>query len=82
MFFSWLKPKISTILPKGLFPETAELNMESTDPVFRRIFQPLFQQIAEKANMCHRLQTGQLHIYIMYIFIATALLLGVVLFPA
>ncbi len=81
MFFSWLKPKFSTVLAKGLFPRTAELRMESTDPVFRRIFEPVFQQIAEKANMCHRLQTGQLHIYIMYIFIATALLLGLVLFP-
>lgn len=81
MFLSWLKPKFSTVLPKELFPRTAEMSMVSTDPVFRQVFQPMFHQIAEKANMFHRLQTGQLHIYIMYIFIATALLLVLVLLP-
>ena len=78
---SWLRPKFSILLPKGLFPQKAELAMEAKDPVFVRIFQPIFQQIAEKAYICHGLQTGQLHIYILYIFIATALLLGFVSLP-
>jgi hydrogenase-4 component B len=81
VFSSWMQPKFSNFLPKGLFPRDTRLTLESHDPVFLRIFQPLFTLIAEKANACRALQAGQLHIYFLYIFTATTLLLGLVLWP-
>jgi NADH:ubiquinone oxidoreductase subunit 5 (subunit L)/multisubunit Na+/H+ antiporter MnhA subunit len=76
-----LQPTLANVPPTGLFPRTGRLDMASHDPIFSRFFRPMFQRLADRALTCRGLQAGQLHIYVLYIFIATALLLGLVLLP-
>lgn len=76
-----LQPKVAIAPPVGLFPQAGRLTMAAHDLMFSRFFQPLFRHVADQAITCRALQAGLLHIYILYIFIATALLLGLVLLP-
>ncbi len=76
-----LQPKVAIAPPVGLFPQASRLTMAAHDLMFSRFFQPLFRHVADRAITCRGLQAGLLHIYILYIFIATALLLGLVLLP-
>jgi len=60
---------------RGIFPAEKTVHQESTDPVFQRLFAPLFVEIARRCNQLHWLQQGRLHIYLLYIFVTCFLLL-------
>jgi len=64
----------------GLFQKPAFFKQNSNDPILLQIFKPFFSNLAAKANSCHKIQAGKLNIYILYIFIATILLLGLNVF--
>jgi NADH:ubiquinone oxidoreductase subunit 5 (subunit L)/multisubunit Na+/H+ antiporter MnhA subunit len=62
--------------PSGLFSKTASFIQKISDPVLCHLYTPIFSNIAGRANSFRRLQAGRLDIYLLYIFIATLLLLG------
>lgn len=76
MYYSCLKPREEQ--PGGLpfFPAPRRFQRKYPDPVLARWFSPLFGQCADLAHTFHRLQAGQMNIYLTYIFLATVLLLG------
>jgi formate hydrogenlyase subunit 3/multisubunit Na+/H+ antiporter MnhD subunit len=76
MCYSCFKPREEQ--PGGLpfFPAPSRFQRKYPDPVLARWFSPLFGQCAELAHTFHRLQAGQMNIYLTYIFLATVLLLG------
>jgi NADH:ubiquinone oxidoreductase subunit 5 (subunit L)/multisubunit Na+/H+ antiporter MnhA subunit len=58
-----------------LFPVERDFVFTALDPVLERIFRPLFRKAADYCRRCCRLQSGNLHIYLLYIFSTTILLL-------
>jgi hydrogenase-4 component B len=71
-----MRPAASGGAPQGIFPPPESFRQETPDPVFARIFVPIFAALAERFYRLRWLQQGRLHIYLLYIFIACALLLG------
>jgi NADH:ubiquinone oxidoreductase subunit 5 (subunit L)/multisubunit Na+/H+ antiporter MnhA subunit len=59
----------------GFFPLRRSFLFNAPDPVLEKFFKPLFQRLAGYCRRCCRLQSGNLHIYMLYIFSATVLLL-------
>ncbi|RJX19818.1 MAG: oxidoreductase [Desulfobulbus sp.] len=70
------QPKVEQPDRLGFFPALRRFHREFRDPVLARWFSPLFIRCAGLAHTCHRLQAGQMNIYLTYIFLATVLLLG------
>jgi hydrogenase-4 component B len=62
--------------PSGLFSKTASFIQKISDPVLCHLYTPIFSNISFRINSFRRLQAGRLDIYLLYIFIATLLLLG------
>ena len=58
-----------------LFPVERDFVFTALDPVLERFFRPLFRKAADYCRRCCRLQSGNLHIYLLYIFSTTILLL-------
>lgn len=71
-----MRPAVSGDKVSGLFPRSIELAQESTDPVLKKILEPLFTQIAERSQRLRWLQQGQLPIYLLYIFMTSAVLMA------
>lgn len=59
----------------ALFPGGRNFVFSAPDPVLERFFRPLFRWAAGSCRRCCRLQSGNLHIYLLYVFCATILLL-------
>lgn len=76
MYYSCLKPRVEKPDLLGFFPAPRRFLREYGDPVLARWFSPLFLQCADLAHTFHRLQAGQMNIYLTYIFLTTVLLLG------
>jgi len=76
MFCSCLIPESRESQTIGYFPLLRSFVFNAPDPVLERFFRPLFQWTA---GYCRRwgcrLQSGNLHIYLFYVFSATILLL-------
>lgn len=66
---SFVAPRVETELPRGLFPETASLAVESRDPFAERIYIPRARRWAERAMRVRWMQQGRLSIYLLYIFV-------------
>jgi len=60
----------------GLFPGVARLAHQGLDPVLGRWFLPGVERVADRCARLHWLQQGRLHIYLLYIFVTCAVLLG------
>lgn len=71
-----LQPELRKPASRELFPAAAELTQRSVDPFLHRWFAPGFKAVAERFSHLRWLQQGRLHIYILYIFLTCALLLG------
>ena len=71
-----MQPATTTIPAHGLFPMTSEFRQTSTDPILHDGLSPIFTQLAQRAYLFRKLQAGRLNIYLLYMFLATTLLLG------
>jgi hypothetical protein len=71
-----MRPRARQVLGRPLFPSPLGFQRDYPDPVLSRWLAPLFSGCAALAHACHRLQAGQMNIYLAYIFVATVLLLG------
>lgn len=71
-----MRPLVSGDRVSGLFPSTIELTQTSTDPVLQKGLLPLFTRIATRCQQLRWLQQGQLPIYLLYIFITSAVLMA------
>lgn len=71
-----MAPKNEAISPKGIFRQPLRFIQHIGDPIFDNVFEPLFAKLAARANSFRMVQAGKLNIYLLYIFIATILLLG------
>lgn len=74
LFCGCLRPQVSGGRPLTLFPGAAFFSHESPDPVLMKIFLPFFRWAAGRCTRLRLLQSGILHIYILYMFIATTVL--------
>lgn len=75
LFCNCLRSMISGGRAVKFFPDPARFFHDSPDIVLKRIFLPFFSDIASACTRLRLLQAGSLHIYMMYIFTATTLLL-------
>lgn len=75
MFCGCLRPSTEDGRTIGFFPEAKMFSFEAPDPVLTRLFKPFFRWAARLCSGFRGLQAGQLHVYLLYIFSATILLL-------
>jgi NADH:ubiquinone oxidoreductase subunit 5 (subunit L)/multisubunit Na+/H+ antiporter MnhA subunit len=75
MFCSCLSPSTEDGRTIGFFPEAKSFSLAAPDPVLARLFKPFFRWAADVCSGFRGLQAGQLHVYLLYIFSATILLL-------
>ncbi|MDY0268297.1 proton-conducting transporter transmembrane domain-containing protein [Trichloromonas sp.] len=71
-----LQPELHKPASRELFPEADQLSQRSLDPFLHRWFAPVFRAVAERFSHLRWLQQGRLNIYLLYIFLTCALLLG------
>jgi len=72
----FMRPVVSGGAVKGHFPVSVERSQRSSDPVLIRILQPLFLGVGERCHQLRWLQQGKLSIYLLYIFIASVVLMA------
>lgn len=75
LFCSCLRPSTEDGRTIGFFPEVTRFSFAAADPVLARLFKPFFRWAADVCSGFRGLQAGQLHVYLLYIFSATILLL-------
>ncbi|MFA6497864.1 MAG: proton-conducting transporter membrane subunit [Desulfurivibrionaceae bacterium] len=75
LFCSCLRPSTEDGRTIGFFPEVTRFSFAAADPVLARVFKPFFRRAADVCSGFRGLQAGQLHVYLLYIFSATILLL-------
>lgn len=75
MFCSCLRPSTEDGREIGFFPDLRKFSFTAPDPVLERLFRPFFRWAAGVCSGFRGLQAGQLHVYLLYIFSATILLL-------
>ena len=72
----FMRPVVSGGAVKGHFPVAVERIQRSSDPVLIRVLQPLILGIADRCQQLRWLQQGKLSIYLLYIFIASVVLMA------
>lgn len=75
MFCNCLSPSTEDGRTIGFFPEAKNFSLDAPDPVLERMFRPFFRRAAQVCSGFRGLQAGQLHVYLLYIFSVTILLL-------
>ena len=75
LFCSCLTPSTEDGRTIGFFPEVTRFFFAAPDPVLARLFKPFFRWAADVCSGFRGLQAGQLHVYLLYIFSVTILLL-------
>jgi hydrogenase-4 component B len=74
--FGWvLRPREEIGRLPGHFPEAAEMEGEVDEAVLDRAITPFFRMVERLSRWFHRFQAGIVQQYVLYIFIALALLL-------
>jgi len=76
LFGSILRTSRHSVPPHGLFPQTASLATETSDLSRENLFRPAFNSIAWGLSKLRWLQTGNAHLYILYIALTLIVLLG------
>jgi NADH:ubiquinone oxidoreductase subunit 5 (subunit L)/multisubunit Na+/H+ antiporter MnhA subunit len=62
-----LSPKLTQVLPEGVFSQSAVLDSDTHDPLTRDVYEPFFAKWADRFARLRWMQQGQLHIYLLYI---------------
>jgi len=70
-----LGPEVQRKPLRAIFPRVSRLAQQSPDPVLIRLFLPAVGKIAERCVRLRWLQQGKLQVYLLYIFMACALLM-------
>jgi hydrogenase-4 component B len=65
-----------TVAPAGLFPSAGSLETETPDVSREYLFQPAFTAVAWGLSKLRWLQTGNAHLYVLYIALTLIVLLG------
>ena len=71
-----MRPAVSGDKISGLFPASIMLVQSTSDLVLMRFLQPLFEDLADRCQRLRWLQQGQLQVYLVYIFVASAVLMA------
>jgi len=71
-----LRPELQGGVVTGRFPPAGSFCQRALDPVLDRHWRPLFVWLADRCQKLRWLQQGQLSIYLLYMFVASALLLS------
>ena len=69
-FANILHPVKKIRMEKKLFPEHAEISVETEDAADRTVWKPLFHFFGGTADKIHRLQSGYLHLYVLIMVLA------------
>ena len=70
-FFASLLHSVKKVrMEKKLFPEHAEISVETEDAADRTVWNPLFHFFGKAADKIHRLQSGYLHLYVLVMVLA------------
>jgi formate hydrogenlyase subunit 3/multisubunit Na+/H+ antiporter MnhD subunit len=72
----WLRPRPAVLAPEGLLPRAASFASDTTDPLTRAVYEPLLTRLGDRFVRLRALQQGQVHLYIVYIVVATVGALG------
>ncbi len=64
-FANLLHPVKKVRMENRLFPEHAEISVETEDAADRTVWKPLFHLFGRAADKIHRLQSGYLHLYVL-----------------
>jgi len=70
-FFASLLHSVKKVrMDQKLFPERAEITVETEDAADRTVWKPLFHFFGKAADRIHRLQSGYLHLYVLIMVLA------------
>ncbi|HEY5522973.1 MAG TPA: proton-conducting transporter membrane subunit, partial [Desulfuromonadaceae bacterium] len=75
VFNGIMRQRIERPVLTGLFPEAARCIDRPTETILERIISPIFTLIGWTFGFLHRLQHGQMHIYMLYIFVTLFILM-------
>jgi formate hydrogenlyase subunit 3/multisubunit Na+/H+ antiporter MnhD subunit len=75
LFGQLLRTSRHASLPSGLFPSKASLATETPDVCREEGFQPVFLSVDWGLSKLRRLQTGHVHLYVLYIALTLVILL-------
>jgi formate hydrogenlyase subunit 3/multisubunit Na+/H+ antiporter MnhD subunit len=75
MYCNCLRPSIEAGRTSDFFPGVKSFGFEAPDPVLAKVFRPFFRWFAGVCSGFCGLQSGRLHVYLLYIFSTTILLL-------
>ncbi len=76
LFFTPLYLLRRTLIPpQGLFPKRAELSQDTLDPAREILYRPAFRSIGQLLARLRWLQSGYLHVYMLYIGVTLVALL-------
>lgn len=70
LFAGILRPVKHLLLPQGLFPKEGEIEITCKDGGEQMFWKPLVDWTVKIAIFTHRLQSGHLHLYILFMVIA------------
>lgn len=70
LFAGILRPVKNLLLPQGLFPKEGEVEITCKDGGEQMFWKPLVDWTVKIAIFTHRLQSGHLHLYILFMVIA------------
>lgn len=71
-----LKSRKTVKKPEGLFPEDASITVETEDCAERVFWGPVFRLFGRIADKVHHLQSGYLHLYVLFMVAALLLMLA------
>jgi len=71
-----LRARISVTPPEAIFPGPGSLSSECIDPLTRDVYEPFLARMGDRFARLRWLQQGMLHVYLLYILVATLLALG------
>jgi hypothetical protein len=72
----FLAPASVAQRPAGVFPGAASFRTDAADPIGARFFEPVAARWADRLVRLHRLQSGHLTLYLVYVFLTTLVTLA------